>query len=72
MKTRREHLSVLPLQKRLQAYEAIRELNPYGEGLNYCLNMACDQDSVIGGAFTYARTKQGHDYWCALSTKYFK
>jgi len=72
MKTRREYMKALPLQKRLQAIENIRR----NRGLKGLLNEILDEiprtESVLSGTFVYGWTKQGHDYWWAISTKYFK
>ena len=69
LKTRREHLKVLPLQKRLQAMENIRKIRT--TGFNNALNELVDARSSLRCAFTYFWTKQGGFYWCNIEAKYF-
>lgn len=65
--TRRERLQVLPLQKRLQAMEAIRREGFFEQDLNH----TCHPSSTIAGAITFEYTRQGHSYWWNINTKYF-
>jgi len=67
LKTRREHLKVLPLQKRLQAMEEIRKVGYFEEHLK----QECDSYSAIAGCVTFLYTKQGHEYWWNIHLKYF-
>lgn len=68
LKTRREHLKVLPLQKRLQAMENIRK-SYYFERV---LDKKCSLEYTLSGAITFSYTKQGHDYWWNIHIKYFE
>lgn len=71
MKTRREHLKALPLQKRLQAYEAIRKYHTYQPStFSDVLEIPCTA-STLSGAFTFKKTRQGHRYWWDISAKFF-
>ena len=70
LKTRREHLKVLPLQKRLQAMENIRkEAFP---SFQEVLNRNENKDFTLAGSVTFSYTSQGHDYWWSIHTKYFQ
>jgi len=66
--TRREYLQKLPLQKRLQAMEAIRKYAFEGMCV---LSDFTHSDSILGGAFVFKKTKQGHSYWWNINAKYF-
>jgi hypothetical protein len=71
MKTRKQHLQKLPLQKRLQAMEAIRRNNLFVHGLSYTMNMRCHNEVALAGCFTFHETRQGHTYWWSIQEKYF-
>jgi len=69
LKTRREHLKVLPLQKRLQAMENIRkEAFPCFE--KYLNDKRLSKD-FIADCFLFQATRQGHEYWYDINHKYF-
>ena len=68
LKSRREHLKVLPLQKRLQAMENIRKVGYFEQSLNY----ECGSFSTLSGIITFKYTKQGHNYWWDIHAKYFE
>ena len=70
LKTRREHLKVLPLQKRLQFIEQIRKHSH--------LNLQEAMNEIVGcsgmpmtSVFIFDSSKQGHCYWCNINSKYF-
>jgi hypothetical protein len=69
LKTRREHLKVLPLQKRLQAMENIRKVRQ--GNFSSALNELTSKRLSISGAFSYFLTRQGGIYWCKIEDKYF-
>lgn len=69
MKTIKEHLKKLPLQKRLQAIENIRKQN---SDLVFSLNWKTNTENAISGKFIFCDTKQGHDYWYDINQKYFR
>jgi len=71
LKTRREHLQKLPLQKRLQAMENIRRKDLFSQGVKKTLEMECHIDLVLAGCFTYQETRQGHSYWWSINCKYY-
>jgi len=66
LKTRREHLKVLPLQKRLQAMENIRK-SGFPKGY---MDTALINFSLLG-LFSFHESKQGADYWWKIESKYF-
>lgn len=66
--TRRQHLSKLPLQKRLQAMENIRKLGSFCT-LDY--TPIDNGELILSGLFIFGRTRQGHDYWIEIDKKYF-
>lgn len=69
LKTRREHLKVLPLQKRLQAMENIRkEAFPSFE--KYLANKI-DSKDFIGDCFLWDATRQGRLYWLNINNQYY-
>lgn len=71
MKTRREHLSVLPSEilkefeiealKRWSEKEVIEEMQEL-----------CDKDRAIKGLFVFSDTEKGHAYWWNIYEKYIK
>jgi hypothetical protein len=69
METVRQHLKKLPLQKRLQAMENTRR--------TFCLfedrlDRLESGNNMLSGLFTFNETKQGHDYWWDINTKYYR
>jgi len=66
MKTVKEHLKTLPLQKRLQATENIR----FYRGLAFLKHKQSKQD-LLFNSFIFHKTRQGHDYWKYLNCLYF-
>jgi len=69
LKTRREHLKVLPLQKRLQAMEAIRrEAFP---SFNKALNHIEEKQNLLMGLFTFHYSRLGADYWFRINSEYY-
>lgn len=70
LKTRREHLKVLPLQKRLQAMENIRkEAFPSFEKSSIEKH---SEYNLLAGCFVFSYTRQGHKYWFDINEKYFQ
>lgn len=70
LKTRREHLKVLPLQKRLQAMENIRkEAFP---SFQKALELKDVNGNFLMGQFSFHHSREGADYWFAINTKYFQ
>jgi len=69
LKTRREHLKVLPLQKRLQAIEAIRLDNKGTFKLH--MDAVTEKRFTISGAFMFFQTRQDESLWYDLDEKYF-
>lgn len=67
LKTRIEHLNILPLQKRLQAMENIRKHS------HLHLKEAMNEITVdpMTAVFIFDLTKQGHYYWMEINEKYF-
>lgn len=72
LKTRKEHLKALPLQKRLQAMENIRRQNVFSYGLKKTLNMNIGIQSVLCGCINFRNSKQGHFYWWYINLKWFE
>lgn len=68
-KTVKQHLQILPLQKRLQAIENIRRHSTFG--FKYDLNYKIEKHLVLYGNFVLDLTKQGHEYWSNINNKYF-
>lgn len=66
--TRRQHLKKLPLAIRLKAMENIRLYWP--EGFNRYLD-EYDEYFDLCGAFGWAETKQGLNYWNNVDNQYF-
>jgi hypothetical protein len=64
LKTRMEWFKELPLQKRLQAMEAIRKFSEVQ--FMRQLHFNCTKHIMLSGAFTFGQTKQGHEYWWKL------
>lgn len=69
MKTIKEHLKVLPLQKRLQATENSREYRK--KEFKIYLNLETEKEFTLIGAFIFRNTKQGFDYWANINRQYF-
>jgi hypothetical protein len=69
LKTRREHLKVLPLQKRLQAMENIRK--EAFKSLSHELDKLSDNRFLLK-SFTFSYTRQGNKYWWDIHYKYFQ
>tara|TARA_R110000782_G_scaffold202500_1_gene291031 strand:+ start:284 stop:535 length:252 start_codon:yes stop_codon:yes gene_type:complete len=70
MKTVKEHLKKLPLQKRLQAMENIRKLS-YSYSLSERMNSIRHETSTLSGSFIFEDTRQGHNYWSNINYKYY-
>tara|TARA_R110000851_G_scaffold227491_1_gene380300 strand:- start:116 stop:364 length:249 start_codon:yes stop_codon:yes gene_type:complete len=70
MKTIKEHLKKLPLQKRLQAMENIRRGSPYS--LSERMNRITKEQDVLSPSFIFEHTKQGHNYWWNINEQYYK
>lgn len=69
LKTVKQHLQVLPLQKRLQAMENIRkESFPM---FSKHLEHKCEHKNVLMVQFTFSYTRQGSDYWFKINSKYY-
>jgi hypothetical protein len=70
LKTRREHLKVLPLQKRLQAMENIRKeaFPSFQKALDY-IDV---HGNFLIGTFTFYYSREGADYWFNINAKYFQ
>ena len=70
LKTRREHLKVLPLQKRLQAMENIRkEAFP---SFQKALELKDVHGNFLMGQFSFHHSREGADYWFDINAKYFQ
>jgi hypothetical protein len=70
MNTRKQHLQKLPLQKRLQFMEQIRKHSHLKLGEAMCEitgYLAFPMISVV----IFDLTKQGHEYWMNINSKYF-
>lgn len=69
LKTVKQHLQVLPLQKRLQAMENIRKESfpMFSRHLEY----KCEHKNVLMGQFIFNYTRQSGDYWFAINSKYY-
>jgi len=69
LKTIKEHLKVLPLQKRLQAIEAIRrEAFPF---FSIMLNFETEKNNLLMGLFTFHYSRLGADYWFRINSEYY-
>lgn len=68
-KTVKQHLQILPLQKRLQAIENIRRQSTCG--FKYDLSYRIEKRLALIGSVAFVLTKQGHDYWRNINNKYF-
>lgn len=69
LKTRREHLKVLPLQKRLQAMENIRkEAFP---SFQESLNNKCELEDMLIQLFSFHYSREGFQYWFNINSKYY-
>jgi len=69
--TRRQHLQKLPLQKRLQAMEAIRKQYCDSLGLQNRMNDTCFGTYPLMSSFDFKGSRQGFKYWWAIQEKYF-
>lgn len=69
LKTVKEHLKMLPLQKRLQATEEIRKnaFPSFKETMNY----KSDSKNFLMGLFTFHYSRKGADYWFKINKKYY-
>jgi len=69
MKTRREHLSILPSKIVEEIHEEIKK-----KGLieSEVMGRRCDKDSAITGLFIFSETEKGHQYWWNIYEKYIK
>jgi len=65
MKTIKELLKKLPLQKRLQAIEIVRKRT----GLAF-LETLVKKEELISTLFIWEFTKQGHEYWENIQREY--
>ena len=73
MKTRKEQFEKLPAKIRAKAvrYTAIKR-GVLERSLKQALVEVCGGFSVLGGAFIFKETEEGHDYWFEISEKYFE
>jgi hypothetical protein len=69
MKTRREHLSVLPKEVLEEIHEEIKlGVLPEIEIMGHF----CDKEEAIKGLFVFSETEKGHTYWWIIYEKYIK
>jgi len=69
LKTRRERLQKLPLQKRLQAMEEIRRRSSSLDFQRF-LNVIDDNKDFLLGYFIFNKSRAGSDYWFSIYFKY--
>lgn len=67
MKTRKEHLRILPAEI-IAEVKAIMEI----EGTGFRLDWVCNKNNTLLEAMVFSDTKQGHAYWWAINEQYFK
>ena len=71
MKTRREHLSILPAEI-LDEFENEALKTRSEKELFEEMNRPCSKESAITGLFVFAYTEKGHGYWWSVYEKYLK
>jgi hypothetical protein len=72
MKTRREWLKRLPLQKRLQFMEVIRKHSHLRIGEAMEQDVVSGTASVMTSCVLFDKTRQGFDYWYNINNKYYE
>ncbi len=72
MRTRREALKKLPLQKRLQFMEAVRKHCHLK--FEKAMNEDIENDSAtpMSSCFLFEVSKQGFDYWFNINMEYYE
>lgn len=71
MKTRREHLSILPAEI-LEEFENEALKTRSEKELFEEMNRPCDKEIAIKGVFRFSDTEKGQDYWWSVYEKYIK
>ena len=71
MKTRREHLSVLPAEI-LEEFENEALKTRSEKELFEEMNRPCDKEIAIKGVFAFAYADKGRCYWWSVYEKYIK
>ena len=71
MKTRREHLQVLPAEILEEVKtEALKTYGP--QELEHLLVSLCDKEDAFKGFFIFSKSEKGHKYWWGIYKKYFE
>jgi hypothetical protein len=70
MKTVKEHLKKLPLQKRLQAMENIRR-GSSSSSLMEIMKLKTEGKELLSFLFIFNKTQQCHRYWYNINYKYY-
>lgn len=69
MKTRREHLQVLPAEILEEVKtEVLKTRSP--EELRSFLARICDNGEAFKGLFIFSHSEKGHKYWWSIYRKY--
>jgi len=66
----KEFANTLPLGLRLRFLEEFRKYHKYNGGLLKWLKFTPIGSNTLSGAFNWACTKAGHDFWAEKSYKY--
>ena len=70
MKTRREHLQVLPDEILEEVKKEVLETRSPEELLSL-FSYICDKEEAFKGLFIFSLSEKGHKYWWSIYEKYF-